>query len=772
MSWLKSIWRQVVRCSIVGGLLLWHTADLWAANGNVTTLPTNPQKSKSGLEFTVDSRGISANGYRPIVIHFKNRPAVPAIADRRLEVLLRPNVRSSRFGEADVTVSHTVEISEGNLGVRKTMLVPQSQFWSSLGVEVYERGRQWKELSQAITVAGNNTYSEAIPTILIVDADAPVRDQRRSVQNQAGMAQSKNLPDVGVLYQCLPDPSGAGTPWSGGPSSPNSRLSQGSGDVSTLQNVKGLDAFELLHPSELPSNWLEYSTVDMVFILFDDLQQLIDKDTARWTALRSWLAAGPTLCVYGLGANYEFLEELESLVGLTRTKEAERRFSGKGKWTVATTQQYLGDIRSFKKLKNWRNGGSAPAVMDQQRKPLPEIPIFAMRDYSLGRIVVFGADEIFPGDSQQWNCLFNAVPTRSWMWYQRHGISLRRLNRDYWKFLIMGVGLAPVKTFVFLISVFALLIGPVNYTFLRRWRKIYLLMVTVPVGAAMVTICLFAWALLADGLGSRVRIRSFTEIDQRTGRTVCWSRHSYYAGMVPSDGLTFPADVVVFPIEHIPLPGTRRRLHRELRWTADGEQNYCNGYMQSRVTCQWLVGRSRETSLGVRLLPSKDGGPPGIVNQLGVSIHLLLWRDADGNYFSGESIAQAETSSLEAIDFAEATSRWLSGSAGHAPAFPPGYDETISDLAFGRASAYYAGWTIDDQAPEPTMETGVLEVAFDHLVRGGGIELPSSSYLAMVDRHAEIPLGIESVQEEASFHVVRGVWEPHQAERDARSAVP
>ena len=358
------------------------------------------------------------------------------------------------------------------------------------------------------------------------------------------------------------------------------------------------------------------------------------------------------------------------------------------------------------------------------------------------------------------------------MWYQRHGISLRRLNRDYWKFLIIGVGLAPVKTFVFLISIFALVIGPVNYTFLRRWRKIYLLMVTVPVGAAMVTICLFAWALLADGLGSRVRIRSFTEIDQRTGRTVCWSRHSYYAGIVPTNGLTFPADVVVFPVEHIPLAGGRRRVDRELRWTANGEQNYWNGYMQSRVSCQWLVGRSRATSLGVRLVPGKDDGPPEIVNQLGVSIHLLLWRDADGNYFSGESIAPVETSSLEAIDLARATSRWLSGSADHAPAFPPGYDETISDLAIGRASAHYYGWTIDDQAPEPTMETGVLEIALDHLVRGGDIELRPSSYLAIVDRHVEIPLGIESVQEEASFHVVQGVLEPHQAETDSRSADP
>ena len=92
-------------------------------------------------------------------------------------------------------------------------------------------------------------------------------------------------------------------------------------------------------------------------------------------------------------------------------------------------------------------------------------------------------------------------------------------------------------------------------------------MVTVPVGAAIVTACLLAWAVLGDGLSTRVRIRSLTDVDQASGQTVSWSRHSYYAGMVPSGGFTFPLDALVYPIEHIPKPGERRTVDRQLVWT-------------------------------------------------------------------------------------------------------------------------------------------------------------------------------------------------------------
>ena len=104
--------------------------------------------------------------------------------------------------------------------------------------------------------------------------------------------------------------------------------------------------------------------------------------------------------------------------------------------------------------------------------------------------------------------------------------------------LIPGVGSAPVNSFLVLISLFVVAIGPVNYFLLQRQRKLYLLLITVPLGAGVVTSALFIYALVSDGLGVRARARSLTRIDQTSGRTVSWSRQSYYAGLAPSAGMS------------------------------------------------------------------------------------------------------------------------------------------------------------------------------------------------------------------------------------------
>ena len=74
------------------------------------------------------------------------------------------------------------------------------------------------------------------------------------------------------------------------------------------------------------------------------------------------------------------------------------------------------------------------------------------------------------------------------------------------------------------------------------------MLVTVPLGAGFVTLALFLYALIADGLDVRVRVRGVVEMDQKNGRMVSWSRQSYYAGLAPSQGLRFPANAAVYPI--------------------------------------------------------------------------------------------------------------------------------------------------------------------------------------------------------------------------------
>lgn len=177
---------------------------------------------------------------------------------------------------------------------------------------------------------------------------------------------------------------------------------------------------------------------------------------------------------------------------------------------------------------------------------------FVWRPVECGRVVAISAENPFPGNAADWAWLFNSLDERDWMWYRRHGFSNYRENEDFWALMVPGVGGAPVNSFLVLISLFVIGIGPINYVFLRRKRQLHLLLLVVPAAAALVTAALFLYALLDDGLGVRGRARTLTTLDQHNRRVVSWARHAYYAGLAPSVGLTYSNDAVVHTMDYLP----------------------------------------------------------------------------------------------------------------------------------------------------------------------------------------------------------------------------
>ena len=143
----------------------------------------------------------------------------------------------------------------------------------------------------------------------------------------------------------------------------------------------------------------------------------------------------------------------------------------------------------------------------------------------MGCVVAIGPQELSTSkeDLAQHDWILASLGEIRWQWYRRHGLSQVRMNDGFWDFLIPGVGAAPVKAFLCIISAFVLAIGPLNYWLLRKWNRLYLLLITVPAGAAVVTGSLFLYAVLSDGFGTRVRLRSLTTRQ-------CGRRHSGLLG--------------------------------------------------------------------------------------------------------------------------------------------------------------------------------------------------------------------------------------------------
>jgi len=316
--------------------------------------------------------------------------------------------------------------------------------------------------------------------------------------------------------------------------------------------------------------------------------------------------------------------------------------------------------------------------------------------------------------------------------------------------------LAPVTEFRILISLFVLVIGPVNYFLLRRWKRLHLLVLTIPAGAMLVTGALFGYALIADGLGVKLRARSLTLIDQRRRDEVCWARLSYYAGMSPSGGLTFSDETAVIPYAADPesAAGSRR-----MAW--DDGQRLTHGWLPARTPTQLFTIRSRATERGLTIEPATDAtGGLDVVNQLGVPVETLVIRTHDGDYFWDTNLAEKDAGAARTIKRADAIGLLRKILSDHQPSFAVTGNRTTSGGMFGFGQhRYYSrhyqyGW--GGPGPSQSLDTSLMENTLRTLL--SSVDLKPGTYVAICSRRPDIEPGTPRVEEEDCFHVIIGEW--------------
>ncbi len=746
--------------------------SVFAAGGSVITLPQPGTKIRSGLSLSVDFRGVDANGYRPVTITVEPLNKLPLPADRVLRVVITPYAYMSNLTPE---VSQVIELPEGSTTTTATISIPQSAQWHSFSIETREDGQRLRDLSADRLAAGMMTYwewSEARPATLIVDRAVPDRSTRtRMIADYAGRGTDLNptftLPEPRVYANLFPDPNR--TPYTPGGQRPS--------DANLLENLhKNYPRLELFPPAELPKRWIELSQYDVVMISLAELRTLAAGEPERLRALTEWAACGPMLLVHGVGSDFAGLAEIEKLLALPPLEgdeAGEAQFRGWNpappEWHTRVMQAQIEDFEETSLMQFQQNSipyryvNPVPPVGDPSYTrgkksavlSMPATPPFAVRPIGLGVIVGVAADNPFPGQDTDWIWIFNTVPRSHWRWHERNGFSLHRQNTDYWKFLIPGVGQAPALSFLILVSLFAVVIGPVNYLLLGKTGRYYLLLITVPVGALLVTGGLFTYAVMTDGLGVKLRARSFTDLDQPTGRAVAWSWQSYYASIAPSRGLTFPSDATVFPVLY--QPGQRNsggmRPDNTLVW--DEQQNLTRGYISSRTTTQFMVLRATQSEGKLAVMEGASTGQPSqVANQLQADIRLLILRDRRGGFWRGAELADGEVASLTATSAEQAAALLQKLIGADPPELPEDYDPEEQKTVFSMLMPNYGWYNVDAGSTQPLMAAGLLEKNLAYATRPG--DLKPGSYLAVLKSSPIAASGVPRVQEEASIHVIRG----------------
>lgn len=758
-------------------LILWATLllgaprPLWGEDGTVLRFPVmGKTRTPSGLKMEIDTRWAEAQGYRPVRITLGSANGLPVPADLtvRVELTVFSIVGSEEPGDRTVVY---VTLPEGKASITQSVPVLQESLWTNIEVKTFDdTGRELRDLSETFSASTNpkrvNQYygwdQDAI-TFLVIHPKIPSRSQRTARTSGANpiaalktTAENLNvaneIPDLRALALQIPDSvSPYYSRWAGGPDITNDANDPACPltDSQLLDWLAMRSNFEMLPPDEVPLQWIELTCFDFIILPLDSAEKLASESPRRWTAIRDWTRAGGNLILYGV-ADASKREAIDRLFKAETNEEWWRPLeAGKNTTNVQHVQE---------SYQAWARDRIQTIEIDKDR-PTTEYFTVHTRECGMGALLAIAQSDIFPGTRRQWTALINSHPGSRALWSVRNGVSLSNSNIDsYWRFAIPGLGMAPVLLFVGLISVFVIVLGPVNYSYLKRRKQLSLLIFTVPIGALLTVFSLVMYALLGDGLGTRVRVWSVIDLDQKNGEAISFSHQTYYAGIPPWSGLSFPQNAAVYPVDQLPermgyhygYSRNVKRAPRELLW--DENQRLTRGYVTSRTLSQMVV--IHPITADAKLVVEEGKA----ANLLGADILLLAYRGEDGVLHAARDIPAGQSKALSPFSDADrdAFREMLTNKK---PQILEGFDVyayTDAMTPSNRAFTNVTGRTYSATALGECllMETFKTCETPDSPTTG----LKPRSYIAVVSASPLTKLGVANAKEVMSFHVIRGRW--------------
>ncbi|WP_182865343.1 hypothetical protein [Stieleria mannarensis] len=241
------------------------------------------------------------------------------------------------------------------------------------------------------------------------------------------------------------------------------------------------------------------------------------------------------------------------------------------------------------------------------------------------------------------------------------------------RWLIPGVAEPPVYTFMGILTLFVLLVGPVAYRWTTRGHRSHLMFLIAPALALVTTAAMFTYSIVSDGFGTTVRVRQLTWIDGASGDAVERTRSTLFAGISPRTGLRFPADAEVMG-----YPSGGQQMWQDLRSDLNevrlrvevdqSDQRLDPAFLPSRSQTQFVTHRVRRdvgtiSFSGVTPFDSGGSVPNATAIELSSSLPFQL-RDLvvctpDGRYWSTDTIDAGSTASAKWIPQTQDASKLL-----------------------------------------------------------------------------------------------------------------
>jgi hypothetical protein len=676
-----------------------------------TAFGSGNERTSNGDDLTIrtDTRwaGGVEGGYLPIRVRVSNLGP-----PRDLSFEFEPSVDSSKSVRARRVIG-----VEQNATVHFTLPIPLVASRDGT-LHVYEGSRELKLHSRPISVPSGMAMSPSPPAILVISPAAV--ECGRFVDASNHLVASTPAGRFGRI---------------------------GTVDASLLA--------EVVQSTLLPESWIDYSGLDFLAISREELERL--EHPVR-TAIIKWVQSGGNLLVYEVGTEAQAMTRLDRLI------EAPERPAGAATWQNAVpSDRPSGEIKdeapeettfSFPGVPVTRVGRpKASKPVDKTAKPAESTwkggkDAFRHRELMLGTVYAF-RENPFPGTINDWLWLCKSCGEERWSWTTRHGTSPHMGTKDFYKFMNAGIHGVPTIAFLVLITLFSILIGPVNYVYLSRKKMLWLLLFTVPVMAVTTSMLLLGYSVAVHGFSIKSRIRSLTVLDQRNQTAVTMARLALFAGVAPSGGMRFSPETAVFPV----IPTTNEPTGGYVDWTQT--QNLASGWLPARTRTQFLTVRNAEQRSRVELKRAVDKSVE-FWNGLPWELEMLVVTDDAGRLYlarsvaAGATIALSEPSADDLKEFVELLKR-------NAPAVPAGFVEPMPS-AFGGPRAYMT------YAMRGSMTTEFASNLMERRIARWSIELPRKkglaqrSYVAVVRENPGVETGVSSTTDQLSLHLLNGYF--------------
>lgn len=302
---------------------------------------------------------------------------------------------------------------------------------------------------------------------------------------------------------------------------------------------------------------------------------------------------------------------------------------------------------------------------------------FGSFDYGAGVVVCCTRPDSLPGEYGQWIHLQDQTGIHLSSAVSR-GIDPIIGDVRFWNWTIPGVAQPPVYSFIGILFLFVVLVGPIAYRQLNRAGRAYLMFFVAPLLAGFTTVVLFLYGIIADGLGTQARIRQITLLCDNQGNAVQYWRSTYFAGVRPSDGLAFPPSTRVEPY----------RVNDYSNWymTNTGDENsigtitvngdglrLSSGFFPARQQRQFVAYRPLENAGGLFFAFDELGSTANITSRFTYDLREVVVCDDSGKHWYCENLSAGATMKAAPLEEADLAAKLSDLYMRQMPMPPPGF---------------------------------------------------------------------------------------------------